>query len=256
MEWNGKCFGIDWSSGNKRVTMVDLDTEEMVVYENGEEVGVDGRCGELYDEEGKREYEGFVVNGVKMGYGKEYYSNTERVKYEGCFYDGKRFGKGVLYDRNGRIEYDGLWKNDEVYSPNSNDKTVDNHAESIAIPDNSFNGVKSVIPPFIMHSLATIVIGDDCFGSARVFELDGLNALESVTIGTWSFTYARTDDDYGTKSDRSDGCCRIGNCPKLRSIRLGYRSFSDYHSFELCNLPSLQSLEIGDDCFLVPPCSL
>ena len=100
------------------------------------------------------------------------------------------------------------------------------------------------------------MIGDDCFGSARVFELDGLNALESVTIGTWSLTYARTDDDYGTKSDRSDGCCRIGNCPKLRSIRLGYRSFSDYHSFELCNLPSLQSLEIGDDCFLVPPCSL
>ena len=50
-------------------TMVDLDTKEMVVYENGEEVGVDGRCGELYDEEGKREYEGFVVNGVKMGYG-------------------------------------------------------------------------------------------------------------------------------------------------------------------------------------------
>ncbi|KAK8825402.1 hypothetical protein WA538_003098 [Blastocystis sp. DL] len=100
-----------------------------------------------------------------------------------------------------------------------------------------------------MHSLATIVIGDDCFGSTRVFELDGLNVLESVTIGTWSFTYARIDDDYGTKSDRSDGCCRIGNCPKLRSIRLGYRSFSDYHSFELCNLPSLQSLEIGDDCF-------
>ena len=228
---------------------IDFNTDSMVVYEIGEEVGVDGRCGELYDEEGKREYEGFVVNGVKMGYGKEYYSNTETVKYEGYFYDGKRFGKGVLYDRNGRIEYDGLWKNDEVYSPNSNGKTVDNHAESITIPDNSFNDVKSLIPPFFMHSLATIVIGDDCFGSARVFELDGLNALESVTIGTWSFTYARTDDDYGTKSDRSDGCCRIGNCPKLRSIRLGYRSFSDYHSFELCNLPSLQSLEIGDDCF-------
>ena len=97
--------------------------------------------------------------------------------------------------------------------------------------------------------LKRVVIGNECFGSARVFELDELNVLESVTIGNWSFTYARTDDDYDTKSDRSDGCCRIGNCPKLRSIRLGYRSFSDYHSFELCNLPSLQSLEIGDDCF-------
>ena len=77
---------------------IDFNTDSMVVYENGEEVGVDGRCGELYDEEGKREYVSFVVNGVKMGYGKEYYSNMERVKYEGCFYDGKRFGNGVLYD--------------------------------------------------------------------------------------------------------------------------------------------------------------
>ena len=54
--------------------------------------------GELFDEEGKKEYEGFMVDGVKMGYGIEYYSDIEWVKYRGCFYDGKRFGKGVLYD--------------------------------------------------------------------------------------------------------------------------------------------------------------
>ena len=269
-----KCYAIKRGDEENRVVVADLKTHEMRVYDGddwkeNEQDGVDcidldvngkrweggvkdGKpfgYGVLYDEEGKKEYEGFMVDGAKMGYGIEYYSDIERIEYEGCFYDGKRFGRGVLFGRNGMIEYNGLWKNDEVYSPNSNGKTVDNHAESITIPDNSFNGVKSLISPFFMHSLATIVIGDDCFGSARVFELDGLNALESVTIGTWSFTYARTDDDYGTKSDRSDGCCRIGNCPKLRSIRLGYRSFSDYHSFELCNLPSLQSLEIGDDCF-------
>ena len=38
-----------------------------------------------------------------------------------------------------------------------------------------------------MHSLKRIVIGDDCFGKVRVFELDGLDELESVEIGQRSF---------------------------------------------------------------------
>ena len=46
------------------------------------------------------------------------------------FCDDKRFGRGVLYDRNGLVEYNGLWKNDMVYSPNSNNSTIDNHTES------------------------------------------------------------------------------------------------------------------------------
>ena len=57
---------------------------------------------------------------------------------------------------------------------------------------------------------------------------------------------------------RSDGSYRIVNCPKLKSIQIGYKSFSDYHSFELNNLPSLQSIDIGGwYCFgYVPSFSL
>ena len=167
-----KCYAIKRSDEENRVVVTDLKTHEMRVYDGddwkeSEQDGVDcidldvngkrweggvkdGKpfgYGVLYDEEGKKEYEGFMVDGVKMGYGIEYYSDIERIEYEGCFYEGKRFGKGVLYDRNGMIEYDGLWKNDEVYSPNSSGKTIDNHAESITIPNNSFNNVKSVILP-------------------------------------------------------------------------------------------------------------
>ena len=89
--------------------------------------------------------------------------------------------------------------------------------------------------------LKRIVIGDNCFGKVRVFELDGLSELESVVIGQRSF---RISDD-----ERNDGSCRIVNCPKLKSIQIGYESFSDYHSFELNNLPSLQSIDIGGGCF-------
>ena len=97
--------------------------------------------------------------------------------------------------------------------------------------------------------LKRIVIGDDCFGKVRVFDLYGLCELESVVVGLRSF---RISD-----AERSDGSYRIVNCPKLKSIQIGDESFSDYHSFELNNLPSLQSIDIGEWCFFwVPSFSL
>ena len=93
--------------------------------------------------------------------------------------------------------------------------------------------------------LKRIVIGDDCFGKARTFALDGMNMLESIKIGQKSFKI-----DY---KERSDGDSRIVNCPKLASIQIGRESFQDYHSFELSNLPSLQSIDIGTECYNHPP---
>ena len=89
------------------------------------------------------------------------------------------------------------------------------------------------------------MIGNGCFVNVRVFELDGLSELESVIIGKDSF---RISD-----KERSDGSCRIVNCPKLKSIQIGSYSFYDYHSFELNNLPSLQSIDIDHECFLYAP---
>ena len=96
--------------------------------------------------------------------------------------------------------------------------------------------------------LKSIAIGDECCGKVRVFELDGLSELESIEIGKESF---RISD-----SERSDGTCRILNCPKLKSIRIGGGSFADYHSFELSNLPSLQSIVMGYGFLYAPSFSL
>ncbi|KAK8791392.1 hypothetical protein WA588_001402 [Blastocystis sp. NMH] len=265
-----KCYAIRRGDEENRVVLADLKTHEMRVYDGddwkeNEQDGVDcidldvngkrweggvkdGKpfgYGELYDEEGKKEYEGFMVDGVKMGYGIDYYNNIERIEYEGCFYKGKRFGRGVLYDRNGLVEYNGLWKNDMVYSPNSNDSTMDNHTETATISDGLFNNREPFIPSYYMQSLKRIVIGNECFGRVRVFELNGLDELESVVVGQDSF---RISD-----KERNDGSYRIVNCPKLKSIQIGYESFRDYHSFELNNLPSLQSIDIGDWCFEYAP---
>ena len=78
--------------------------------------------------------------------------------------------------------------------------------------------------------------------------LNGLDELESVVIGKECFTYAKTYDDIWN-SKRRDGSCRIVNCPKLKSIQFCGYSFSDYHSFELNSLSSLQSIEMGERCF-------
>ena len=93
--------------------------------------------------------------------------------------------------------------------------------------------------------LKRIVIGESCYRRVREFELDGLNELESVEI---------RGSSYGIIDNvQSDGLYRVVNCPKLKSIRIGYRSFLDYHSFELNNLPSLQSIDIGNECFRWAP---
>ena len=88
---------------------MDMDSKEMIVYRNGERVDTqcagevidldtngrrwEGRMmegqpygyGVMYDEEGKKEYEGFMMDGMKSCYGIEYYSDIERMKYEGCY---------------------------------------------------------------------------------------------------------------------------------------------------------------------------
>ena len=78
-----------------------------------------------------------------------------------------------------------------------------------------------------------------------MFELDGLCELESVVVGQKSLRMSA--------SERSDGSYQIVNCPKLKSIKIGNESCEDYHSFELNNLPSLQSIDMGKYCFYWAP---
>ena len=119
-------------------------------------------------------------------------------------------------------------------------------ADSITITSGlcySYKDTKIIIQGLPM--LKTIVIGNNCFESVRLVELNGLYELESLVIGYRSF---RISD-----KEQSDGSCRIVNCPKLRSIQIGQYSFQDYNSFELNNLPSLQSIDIGYWCFRFAP---
>ena len=90
-------------------------------------------------------------------------------------------------------------------------------------------------------SLESIEIGDDCFGSVKTFQIDGLNQLKTIKIGKNSFTQKK--NGYGDDESKS---FHILNCESLESIQIGEYSFSDFAGdFELKNLPQLQSIQIG-----------
>ena len=97
-----------------------------------------------------------------------------------------------------------------------------------------------------LKNLNRLEIGSDCFKYVDNFELDGLNNLSSVKIGTNSFT--ETPEYYWSHVRASDynKTFYILNCAKLRSINIDRYSFSDYKGrFELRNLSSLRSIKIG-----------
>ena len=191
------------------------------------------------------------------------YDDNGKKKYVGGFKGDRksgfvRNGEGKEMDASGVVLFVGEWKEgkrkekekdvDGVYylmipsSLTSNPLDI----EELKIGDNGYNG-RSVTELKLsgLARLKRIVIGNECFVKVRVFELDGLSELESVEIGEWSFKIDR--------DERSDGSCRIVNCPKLKSIQIGNFSFQHHNSFELNNLPSLQSIDIGQEFFFYAP---
>ena len=85
--------------------------------------------------------------------------------------------------------------------------------------------------------LRSVVIGNSCFKYVLAFSIVGLNWLESVSIGTYSF---------GSDGSLWEGSeFKIVNCPQLKSLSIGYRSFGRYNGFELSQLSQLISVTIA-----------
>ena len=118
---------------------------------------------------------------------------------------------------------------------------------------NDYDGTEFILKG--LPKLKSIEIGDECFLTTRTFELDGLNALERVVIGRWSFTEINDLNEI-VNSQRTDGNYTISNCAHLKSIQIGEVSFGDYRFFSLTNLPSLESIVIGAYSFSHAPFAL
>ena len=89
--------------------------------------------------------------------------------------------------------------------------------------------------------LKSLSVGDHCFSYVNEVKVIGLSELESVEIGENSFT--KEKNSWGDNPDRH---FYVKNCPKLKSLKMGRYSFSDYYVIEIENVDALEVIEMGD----------
>ena len=118
---------------------------------------------------------------------------------------------------------------------------MNKNIEVLFICSRRYNDLKSLNLNEYQY-LKSIEIGNDCFKNVDIFNIDGLNELKSLKIGSNSFT--KKKNSWGNDESRSFYAL---NCIKLESIEIGHHSFSDYAGgFKLNNLPKLESITIGE----------
>ena len=114
--------------------------------------------------------------------------------------------------------------------------------ESIEVSDKCCNeeGLRELdLSGFV--NLMELKVGSECFMYVDEVKLIGMSELESVVIGMNSFTQHK--NDHGDDSNRH---FYLKNCPKLKSLKMGRYSFSDYTVIEIENVDALEVIEMGD----------
>ncbi|KAK8829207.1 hypothetical protein WA556_005764 [Blastocystis sp. ATCC 50177/Nand II] len=183
--------------------------------------------GVLYDSEGEKKYEGFMIGEAYVCYGTQYYSDIQRVEYEGEWCGGKRWGRGVQYDRRGNTVFEGEWLNDEhemekkVVVSDDRPTVLHNRVEELYVPSESrFLADWKSLECSLMPRLRVLAIGGNCsFAGASVAIGD------SVSIASKPFV--------------------IKDCPALKTLAMGNDSFSGCSSCVLQSLPMLESVQFG-----------
>ena len=90
-------------------------------------------------------------------------------------------------------------------------------------------------------NLKVFEVGDYSFSFVEEVKLIGLSQLERVVIGKNSFTKKKNSS--GNDPNRH---FYLKNCERLRELKIGCYSFSDYSVCEIENVPSLEVIEMGE----------
>ena len=92
-------------------------------------------------------------------------------------------------------------------------------------------------------NLRELKVGNECFENVKKVKLIGLSELESVEIGMNSFTKYKSIWNITSDPNRH---FYVKNCSKLKSLKMGRYSFSDYTVCEIENVDALEVIEMGD----------
>ena len=88
-----------------------------------------------------------------------------------------------------------------------------------------------------ISNLKVFEVGDYCFAFVEEVRLIGLNQLERVGIGKHCFRKSIEENP--------NRHFHLKNCERLRVLKMGRYSFSDYSVCEIENVPSLEVIEMG-----------
>ena len=114
----------------------------------------------------------------------------------------------------------------------------------IIISSNSLNVNSFTTMDFSDYSsLRMIEIGNECGMYVTSVKITGLNSLKSVRIGKNSFT---TEKGSYPWEGYESGVFQLKDCPKVRELKIGSGSFSDYSVCEIENVNALEAIEMGD----------
>ena len=204
--------------------------------------------GVLYDSENRMVYEGFRIGDVNVCYGRSYYSDVGVIEYEGMIFDGKRWGRGIQYDKQGVVMRDGEWVNDEsvemTMTMTEENPLLFTCVEELVVSDECCNGIEwRVFDVTCVVHLRELRVGNECFRNTKELRLIGLKELERVVIGKSSFTtetYNRDKDGMGRNRH-----FYLKNCERVRELKINRFSLADYSVCEIENVPSLEVIEMG-----------
>ena len=92
----------------------------------------------------------------------------------------------------------------------------------------------------LFSNLKVFEVGDYSFSFVDELKLIGLSKLERVVIGKNSFT--KKKKGAGNDPNRH---FYLKDCERVRELKMGRFSFSDYSVCEIENVPSLEVIEMG-----------
>ena len=151
----------------------------------------------------------------------------------------KRKGNEVLKEVHNEVKVEDL----RVEIHNWNEwENVNKRVTELVIPSSCCNEEDwNVFDVSGLKYLKSIEIGDECFENVNEVKLIGMDRLESVVIGQKCFT--KHKNSYGYDSSRH---FYLKNCERVRELKIGCYSFSDYSVCEIENVPSLEVIEMGE----------